>query len=415
MPRDPLSNWLIARTGAKAADDGDRSTQLTLLEGHVSIVVNTLLFIIKLALGLWLASIALLADAIHTLADSATSVVIIISARIASRPADREHPFGHGRAELVGALIVAVMLGVAGLEFAKSAIVRIWSPEPMHAPWWAIALIALTAGVKQWLAMLATTIARITGSKAVEADAWHHLSDVFATLLVVVALIASRWGLLWVDGVMGCGVAAILLWAAWHIAGEAISPLLGEAPSSEELAEIERVARTVPGVRGVHDIVVHRYGRDRVVSLHVETSDQCLANELHTIAESVEERIAAEAPGMVVVHVDPIDDSHVHYNAVQVLLAEQIAAEPELASFHDLRVLGEEENFSICVDIGVHEALGEGAITAIRGRLNAAVHASFAGADLQANFQPPYAYGPGETGGGPQAKGSASSQSLKIP
>ena len=396
MPRDPLSSWLIDRAVAKADNERDRDTRLTLSEGHASIVVNSLLFVIKLALGLWLASISLLADAIHTLADSATSVVIIVSARIAARPADREHPFGHGRADLVGALIVAVLLGVAGLEFAKSSVERIWSPEPLYAPWWAIIVIAATAAIKQWLAMFASAIARMTGSKAVQADAWHHMSDVFATLLVVVALIASRWGVYWLDGVMGCGVAGILLWAAWHIAGEAISPLLGEAPSEAELAEIERLARMVPGVRGVHDIVVHHYGRDRVVSLHAETSAQLPATELHTIAEAVEERIAADGPGMVVVHIDPIDDSHPHYAALQSLLAEQVAAEADLASFHDLRVVGDGDQFNVLVDIGVHEALDDAAIAAVRARLGAAVQSRFLQAQLQANFQPPYAYAPGD-------------------
>ncbi len=397
MSRDPLSRWLIERAEARATDDRDRRTQLTLLEGHASVVVNSLLFVIKLAIGLSTASISLLADAVHTLADSATSVVIIISARVASRPADREHPFGHGRAELVGALIVAVLLAVAGLEFGKSSVTRILAPEPLVAPWWVIVVVAITAGIKQWLALFAGVIARMTGSKAIEADAWHHLTDVFATLLVVVALVASRWGILWLDGAMGCGVALIILWAAWHIARDAIDPLLGEAPTTEELAEIEALARSVEGVRGAHDIVVHKYGRDRVVSLHVETPAHLSAIALHEIAERVEEAIAADAPGMVVVHVDPIDDSHPQYGALRSLFAELVTAEERLESFQDLRLVGDEGRFTVLVDVGVHEAMDEREMTAIEERLQAAIAERHPAAELKAQFQPPYAYAPSDS------------------
>ncbi len=391
--RDPLASWLIERFAPEDQQAGLRRGQLSLLEGYTSVVVNSLLFAVKLAIGLITGSIALIADAVHTLADSITSVVVIVSAYVARRPAAREHPFGHGRAELVAARVVAVLLAVAAFEFGKSSVLRILEPATLNVPWWAAGVVAATALGKQWLSVFASVLARLSGSKALEADAWHHRSDVYATLLVVVGMVGARYGLGWLDGVMGLLVSAVIGWAAYHIAAGAIDPLLGEAPSAEELGEIAARARTLGDVHGVHDIVVHKYGDTRVISLHVETSESLSARECHLLAERVQERVGEGGHGSVVVHVDPINDDHPYYGEVQQLLAGVIEPDPRLESFHDLRLVGDAELFTVLADVSVQQTLSEPQHREILARVLGVVQARFPQAKVVLSFEPVFAYG----------------------
>lgn len=398
MPGDPLSNWMIRLASRGVVEEQSRRSRLTLLEGYTSVTVNAVLFVVKLLLGLMTGSISLLADAVHTLADSVTSVVVVVSAYVARRPADREHPFGHGRAELVAALVVAVLLGVAAVEFGKSAVLRVFEPEVLTVPWWATAAIVFTALVKLWLSRFAGELARQTGSKALEADSWHHYTDVIATLLVVVAMVAARYGLPWLDGVMGVAVAGVILWAAWRIAMDSITPLLGEAPSSEELKEIFKKASAVEGVSGVHDIIVHKYGNVNVVSLHVETSDQLTALELHTLAEQVQDRVGDGNHGTVVVHVDPVNANHPYYQKVKAIIDGVVSQEPRLDSFHDLRIVGDDMTFRVLVDIAVNETLRDSVKSEIEESLNCSLREMYQQASIQISFEPVFAYGAARIG-----------------
>ncbi len=393
LASDFVSRWLMRCFVGDEENASERRARISLLEGYTSVFVNTLLFILKLAVWWLTASIALLADSIHTLADSVTSVVVLVGAYVSRRPPDREHPFGHGRAELVSALIIAVLLGVAAFEFGKSSFLRVFTPEILSVPWWAAALIAVSVLVKEWLSRFAFTLAEASGSKALEADAWHHKTDVLATLLVVVAMVAARFGLVWVDGVMGVTVSGVILWAAVRIAKESVTPLLGEAPTEEELAEIETQALEVDGVRGVHDIIVHKYGETRIISLHVETLDDLNARNLHTLAEQVEDRVDTQGHGLVVVHVDPINVDHPCYAGVKTVLGEAVSCDGRIESFHDFRMEGDDEALNVQVDVAVHETLSEGSKAEIEAALQACLNERFPRARLKVNFEPIFAYG----------------------
>jgi len=393
MASDFVSRWLLRYFVGDEDNASERRACISLLEGYTSFVVNTLLFALKLALGWLTASIALLADSVHTLADSVTSGVVLVGAYVSRRPPDREHPFGHGRAELVAALVISVLLGVAAFEFGKSSLLRVFEPEILSVPWWAAALIAASALLKEWLSRFAFTLAEASGSKALEADAWHHKTDVLATLLVVVAMVAARFGLVWVDGIIGVTVSVVILWAAVRIAKESVTPLLGEAPTEEELAEIEARALEVDGVRGVHDIIVHKYGETRIISLHVETSDDLSARNLHTLAEQVEERVDTQGHGLAVVHVDPINVDHPRYAEVKAVLGEAVSCDGRLESFHDFRLEGDEEAFNVQADVAVHKTLSERSKAEIETSLQARLNERFPRARLKVNFEPIFAYG----------------------
>lgn len=383
-----LVRWFVDRRGVVGG--AERRSAFGVLEGAVSIVLNTVLFAIKLGIGLHTGSIALLADAVHTFADSVTSLVVIVSSYVSRKPPDDEHPFGHGRAEAVATVTIAVLLGVAAFEFGKESVLRIAQPGVAAASWAIIGAVAATALVKEWMARFSFALGRASGSTTLRADGWHHRSDVFATGLVVVAMVAGRFGWALVDGVMGLGVSLLLLKVAIDVARSAIDTLLGPAPSEEEILTLKESALRVEGVRGVHDIVVHRYGDLRFVSLHIETSDRESPATLHTIAERVEQAVNDGRHGSVCVHVDPVNDRHPDYDAVQRIVTEVVAADERLESFHDLRLPSRGDGYVVALDLNLTSGCGDGdaAAAALREQLRR----RSAAMDVYIEIEPKYSY-----------------------
>ena len=337
-----LTSWLAE----KLIKDHHRVNDLKVrarygaLEGWASILINIVLFVIKLLAGISIRSVALIGDAVHTLSDSATSVVVIIGFKIARKPSDKEHPFGHGRMEAVAALIVAVLLFVAGFEVMKSSVLAILRPHSDAASWWLVLVIAATVLVKELMARFSYRLGDMIDSAALRADALHHRSDAVSTTLVVVALVAGRFDYKYFDGVMGGFVALVIFYSGYKVAKEAVTPLLGAAPSREDIEQVEQIAMAHEAVSGVHDIIMHSYGYTSVVSLHIEVPDDKPPFELHEIAEEIEARIGAKRGGMVVVHIDPINKNHPQYEAISAAIQELVSADERVTSFHELRIVG---------------------------------------------------------------------------
>lgn len=357
-----ITRWIVS----KFIKDHDSIHDLTVrsrygaLEGWVSIVINVVLFIVKITLGLAIRSVALIGDAIHTLADSGTSLVVIIGFKLAKKPSDKEHPFGHGRMESVAALIVSVLLFVAGAELIQRAIHSMIDPSTATASYGIILIVGCTIIIKELLSRFSYELGDMIDSKALKADATHHRSDVFATAMVVVALVASRLGYARIDGVMGIGVALIILYSAYIIAREAIDPLLGEPPSKEALREIGTIAMKHPEVTGVHDIIYHKYGQTSIISFHMEVSDKGNISDLHFLSEAIEDEIAERMGGMVVAHIDPVNKDHPRYQEVYHAIDNIIAEDNMVSTFHELRIVGQDENrFNAVFDIGLEENAGE--------------------------------------------------------
>jgi len=357
-----FTQWIAAKAikDHQSVNDLKVRSRYGTLEGWTSIVINLLLFIVKIVLGLSIRSVSLIADAVHTLADSGTSAVVIIGFKIARKPSDKEHPFGHGRMELVAALVVSVLLFMAGVELVEKSIHAIIKPHSSTAPTSVILVILATIVIKELMARFAYQLGEIIDSQALKADALHHRSDVIATALVVVALIATRFGYHNIDGIMGVGVSLIIFYSAFSIAKEAVNPLLGEAPSKETIKEIENLALAHEGVSGVHDIIFHKYGYTSVISLHIEVSDNDSASKLHALAEQVEDTITQKIHGMAVVHVDPINKEHPQYEQIFQTINEIISEDRRVNAFHDLRIVGCDANrCNVVFDIGLEQDADE--------------------------------------------------------
>lgn len=363
-------------------------SRVGLLEGWVSIAVNMALGGLKIWLGVLTGSLALLADAFHTLADSVTSLVVVLGFWIARQPADREHPFGHGRIDSVAGLAIAVLLGVVAFESGQAAVRRILDPQPVEAAGWVIVVVAASLLVKDLLSRFSLELGRLIASEALVADAWHHRSDVFATGLVLVAFFGPRLGLYWLDGVMGLGVSIFIAWAAWAIIRQSLGPLLGEPAPDEVYREISAIASAGEGVRGVHDIIVHRYGLTHVISVHIEVPGDRSAIELHDISERIEEKIAERFPGHAVVHVDPIDFNHPHYERVREIVKTAVTESPHCDTFHDLRIVGGGEYFTVILDITLKDSRTPQQIEECRDSIASVVQSVFPHSRVLVNVEP---------------------------
>ena len=374
-PPRGFSGWLIRRALPPNTQPGQPGVRarIGLVQGVVSVAVNLVLMAIKAALGWVLGSVALLADAMHSLSDIGSSVVIVIGFFWARKPRDSQHPYGHGRIELVTALVVAVLLIVIALEFVRVGIGRIIHPQPVHAAWWMLWILAGTIFLKQWVALFCRRLAKATDSTALAADYWHHVADALSTWLVLLALLTARLGWAGADGWAGLVIAGFIFYTGIQTARAAISPLLGEAPSPADVARIQQAALDIPGVRNAHDLMLHTYGEDRVISLHIEVDAGLTALQVHDLSEQVEDRVEQTLGGKAIVHVDPVDRSHPQYERAEDVLQSVVADHDQLTEFHDLRLEGPPHRLTLSVDVVAIAGTREADYPAIAERVKQAI------------------------------------------
>jgi len=276
------------------------------LEAWVSIIGNVLLFLLKLLIGVAINSLSLIADAFHSLSDVLTSIVVLVGFKFGEKPADKEHPFGHGRIEIIATLIIAFLLIVVTYDLGKSAVLRIISPQKVKFSSIAIIFMMASAGFKEWMASFSIFLGKKINASSLIADAWHHRSDAIASLLVGLGLIFMRFNLYLIDGILALGVAILIGWIAVRLIITSSSTLIGEAPDLELINKISQISLSVPGVLNIHDIYVHDYNTNKVISLHVEVNDNLLADVAHEIATTVEEKIKEKTHAYnVTAHIDP--------------------------------------------------------------------------------------------------------------
>jgi cation diffusion facilitator family transporter len=276
------------------------------LEAWVSIIGNVLLFLFKLLIGLAINSLSLIADAFHSLSDVLTSIVVLIGFKFGEKPADKEHPFGHGRVEIIATLIIAFLLVIVTYDLGKSAILRIITPKKVEFSFLAVIFMMASAGFKEWMASFSIFLGKKINASSLIADAWHHRSDAIASLLVGLGLIFMRFNLYLIDGILALGVAILIGWIAVRLIITSSSNLIGEAPDSGLISKISEISLSVPGVINIHDIYVHDYNTNKVISLHIEVNNNLSADEAHEIATTVEEKIKEKTHAYnVTAHIDP--------------------------------------------------------------------------------------------------------------
>jgi len=330
-----------------------------LLGGTVGILVNLALFFFKLLASLTVGSIAMLADAFNNLSDVASSLVTIFGFVLADKPADEEHPFGHGRSEYIAGLIVSFLVILIGYEFFKSSLERILNPAPLQFSSLALIIIIIAILAKGWLAYFNRQLAQAINSQTLSATSFDSISDVISSSCVALSLLAARWTTFPLDGYIGLIVAGIILYAGISLTKETISPLLGETAPSELAAEITAKVRSYPGIINIHDLVVHNYGPGQyMASLHAEVPAKMDIMELHELIDLVERETARELNLALTIHMDPVNQDSEEYQKNKQEIGQITGRFTEIVSFHDLRIIGQGERENIIFDIVVKPGLG---------------------------------------------------------
>ena len=389
-----LTNLLVKQFGPALNNTDKLAARSTIgrLEAWVSIVVNSVLATVKLALGLAANSLALIADAIHTASDVATSIVVIFGFTISGKPADKEHPFGHGRAEYVATLVIAIMLGVIGFEFVKSAGLRFLSPEPVNASWTVLIAISATILIKYWLGGFARQLGQMIESSTLEADAKHHISDALSSIVVLAAVAGSTAGYPSLDSIAGILIGLYLIWSGFDIAREVVNPLMGEPPTPELVLKIRELCRNQANIFDAHDIVVHNYGHHTFIGLHAEVSVSLSVQEAHDIAEGLGEYLQESIGAYTTVHIDPIDPDSEIVKQVSEFLDKLLESSESIEDYHDLRVVETPQHISILLDVSTNRDLNRTARKEVASWLSQELLKGFPGSTIEIQMAPLHSY-----------------------
>lgn len=337
---------------ASSSAPGDRE-KIGYLEAWVSIGVNLIIAAVKFVFGFVSSSVSLLADAMHTLSDVLSSGIVLMGFRISAQPPDRSHPFGHGRMELISAVIMATLLFAVGVEFLKDGIWRLVNPASTTLSNWGFAAVAVTLVMKEGLARFSIWLGNLIQSKALIADGQHHRSDALSTIVVLLALAGVKFGYPWLDGAGGIVVAGFIMHTAYELVRDSVSPLLGQRPDRSMLDHIIEISESEPGVIGTHDIVVHDFQTIYNISAHIEVDHTMSLTEAHEISDRIEQRVEAAYPGWTVIHVDPVNRDHPAYPTVTRTLKALAADYPFLDTAHDVRLVGTSDRFNIVFDVNI--------------------------------------------------------------
>ncbi len=273
--------------------------------GWLSIVTNILLFVFKLWVGIQSASVAIVADAWHSLSDSLTSVILLFGLKISDKPADREHPFGHGRSELIASLIIAILLAMVALEFFWKSLERLNLHQAANYGNWALWAMIITILCKEAMAQYAFRVSKLTGMTSLKADAWHHRSDAISSVIILAGIIFGRhvW---WLDGVMGIIVAVIIMYAAFNILKGAIGPLLGRSPSKKLVEKVRAVCEKYgDGEVYVHHFHIHDYGNHTELTFHIHLNGQMSLENAHAVTKQIEFELLKEFKIAATIHMEP--------------------------------------------------------------------------------------------------------------
>ncbi|MBN2533015.1 MAG: cation transporter [Spirochaetales bacterium] len=282
-------------------------TYLAYTEGWVSIVLNTLLFALKYWAGIVTGSVAIIADAWHTLSDSITSIVVIAGAKASSKPADNEHPFGHGRAELIASIIISALLGVVAINFMVESINKLIHSESAHFGLFAIIVFLVSAVLKEALAIFSFWAGKKADSRSLKADGWHHQSDAIASIVILAGIFLQNY-FWWIDGVLGIIVALLIFYTALDILIKGANPLLGEKPDEELRKKITAIAEEIyPANIYIHHMHIHRYGNHTELSFHIKLKGQITLNQAHKMATQLELALKEKLGIYATIHMEPLD------------------------------------------------------------------------------------------------------------
>ncbi len=312
---------------------------------------NVMLFVGKMLAGLLSGSVAIMADAVNNLSDASSSLISLIGFKLADKPADAEHPYGHGRYEYLSGLTVAVMILAIGVELLKSSVQKIFSPEPVTFSLLTVGILAASILVKLWMMGFNRNIGRRIDSTTLEATARDSRNDVITTSAVLLCTILAKVTGLDLDGYVGAAVAVFILVSGFSLVRDTLDPLLGKAPSPETVRHIRGKIMAYPGVLGVHDLMIHDYGPGRqFASVHVEMSAREDPIVSHDIIDGIERDFLKDERLHMVVHYDPIVTDDPRVPALRTAVSAICRSIDPRMTIHDLRIVPGKTRVNVVFD-----------------------------------------------------------------
>ena len=331
---------LLIRLVENRTDKENQRSAFASLSSVCGIICNILLCAVKFTVGALCSSVAITADAVNNLSDSAVNIVTLTGTKLSDKPDDREHPFGHGRIEYISVIIVAISIFIVSFELGKSSVEKIIHPVDVKYSAVYIAVISATVLVKLWMAYLNSRLYKITDNLNMKAVMQDSLNDSVATAATVVSLILSAvFHIKRIDGITGGFVSVFIFFSGVQILRQVVSPLLGEAPPKEITNKIESIICESDIVLGVHDLVIHSYGANKMLaSADAEVDASADVFTIHDVIDAAEKRIENELGIEMCIHTDPVDKSDRERQRYK-LIAQGVIKELNGAySLHDFRL-----------------------------------------------------------------------------
>lgn len=328
------------------------------LTGAVGIVLNLILFGGKLFAGIITGAISITADAINNLSDAGSSLVTMAGMRMAGRPADKEHPFGHGRLEYVSGLIVSFIILLMGYELGKDSITKIISPEEVTFSLLSVGILFGSVLIKLYICLYNRKFGKLINSSAMKATAMDSLSDCISTGAVIIGLIVFAVFNINIDGYVGVLVAVFILKTGIEAAKESLTPLIGEPPEKEFVDGIEKTVMSYEGVVGIHDLIVHNYGvGNNIISLHAEVPSEMGFMEAHELVDLIENDLREKYAAIATVHMDPVETSNETANEYKAMVKKIISEISPKITMHDFRMTDGIKNRNLIFDVVVPYSL----------------------------------------------------------
>ena len=327
----------------------DRYTRLT---GTLGILTNSFLCVVKIILGVAINSIAVVADGAHDMADSVAALITLIGARIARKPADKDHPYGHARVEYLASLVVSAIILIVGFELLKNSIDKCIHPQPTAFSWLMVCFMLFAILLKGSQALFTIATGKHIRSLPVIAAGTDNRNDVISSIIIVIGMLIHRFAGVNLDGYMGCIVSLFILYSGVMLIKETISPLLGEPPDRETVDEMHEIIMAHPEVIGVHDLVIYNYGPGRTfASFHAEVDSRGDILEIHDVIDQIEQELMEKMNINAACHMDPIVVNDPVRLKMKDVIAKAIMDIDGVESYHDLRVVPGKTHTNIIFDL----------------------------------------------------------------
>ena len=352
-----FANYIIRRITNDSNDIKSEKVRVKVgyISGIVGIIINSLLFAVKLFVGMISGSVAIMADSFNNLSDASSCIITIIGFKLSSMPADKEHPFGHGRLEYISALIVAFMVMVVGLQFVKTSFERIFNPSEITFEIIPFILLLISILFKVFLAMFNGSLGKKIESSALKASAFDSIGDVITTSVVALSFLASKFTKIPIDGYIGLIVSLIILYSSFSLIKETLNPLIGEAPDEKLVAGINEGVMAFDHIIGVHDLMIHNYGPGKIMaSIHAEVPANLDLITVHEVIDDAEKKLSSKFNIILVIHMDPVSLDNKELNETRAELEKIIKYNPLIESMHDFRMVGKGEHKNLIFDVVVY-------------------------------------------------------------